>query len=291
MRERLYLAGEVAINVAEGPANGPPFVLLHGGSACWQYGATFIDLLREDWHVYAPDLRGHGASGRVPQRYRLPDYAADVAGFLRDVVQEPAVIYGHSLGGEVASWVAAQHPDLVRAVIVGDIPLTIENHPTLSPQLHAMNRLWHQLAGQPSAAIEAALREMPVTPSGLDEPQRAEDVFGVDNLWFAFQSENLHRLDPDVLAALLAGPAFMYDGGDPDALVRAIRCPVLLLQADPAAGGLLRDEDVAYAMARLDQPRHVRLTGIGHELHGPPNQSPAVLAAITPFIGFVRRSA
>jgi pimeloyl-ACP methyl ester carboxylesterase len=291
MRERLCNTGDVAINVAEGPPNGPPFVLLHGGSASWQYGTAFLDLLRDDWHVYAPDFRGHGASGRVPQRYRLPDYAADVASFLRDVVQEPAVIYGHSLGGEVASWVAAQHPDLVRAVIVGDIPLTIENHPTLSPQQHAMNRRWHQLAGQPSAAIEAALREMPVTSSDSSEPQRAEDLFGADNPWFAFQSANLHRLDPDVLAAVLAGPAFMYDGADPDALLQAMCCPVLLLQADPAAGGLLRDEDVAYAMARLDHARHVRLTAIGHELHGPPNQSPAVLAAITPFLEFVRSSA
>ena len=67
------------------------------------------------WHVYAPDLRGHGASSWTPGRYRLWDYAADMVSLLERVIGEPAVIVGHSLGGEVAIIVASERPDLVRA--------------------------------------------------------------------------------------------------------------------------------------------------------------------------------
>ena len=39
--------------------------------------------------------------------------------------------------------------------------------------------------------------------------------------------------DPDMLAAVLAGPDSMLGGYDPETLLPAISCPVLLLQACP----------------------------------------------------------
>src|SRR5262245_53026388 len=115
--ERRFQTGSVEINYAESPPTGLPIVVLHGGAGSWRSGIGLIELLAERWHVYAPDFRGHGLSGRVPGRYVLRDYATDTAAFLERVVREPAVVYGHSLGGEVAIMVAAQHPPLVRALI------------------------------------------------------------------------------------------------------------------------------------------------------------------------------
>jgi len=91
-----------------------------------------------------------------------------------------------------------------------------------------------------------------------------------------------------MLAAVLAGPEVMLEGYDPAHLLPAIRCPVLLLQGDPATGGLLRDDEVALGLRLLPQAAHVRLAGIGHELHGPPENVPRVLRAITPFLDDVR---
>src|SRR5690348_13520571 len=70
------------------------------------------------WHVYAPDLRGHGLSGRVPGHYLIQDFVPDISAFLQGVVRTPAVVVGHSLGGNVGIMLAAQYPHLVRALIV-----------------------------------------------------------------------------------------------------------------------------------------------------------------------------
>ena len=265
-------------------------MVLHGGSARWQGGEALLGRLAERWHVFGPDFRGHGRSGRVPGRYRLRDYVEDTAALLREVVRGPAVLYGHSLGGEVGVMVAAEHPGLVRALIVGDAPLSTDDHPTEEPGHRAMNEVWHGLAGRPVDEIVAGLKAMPMTVPGRAEPLPAREVMGEESPWFAYQATNLHLLDPGMLAAVLEGPAAMLEGYDPNALLPRIACPVLLLQADPARGGLLRDDEVALGLRLLPRGSHVRLVGIGHELHGPPTQVPAILEAITPFLESVRAS-
>ncbi len=289
MQERRFDTGKVELNYAEGPPNGPPFVILHGGSGSWQYAEAFIDILKDRWHVFAPDFRGHGDSGHVPGHYAVRDYADDIIAFLAGVVREPAVLYGHSLGGEVAIMVAAQRPDLLLADIHGDVPLSRKQHTTQEDNFHrAMNKLWHQLAGKPEAEIEIALRDMPVKIPGADEPIRAEDALGKESPWFPFQASNLHRLDPDVLAAVLAGPDVMLDGYDPETLLPAITCPVLILQADPAAGGGMSDAEVDMGLKLLPEAQVVRLKGIDHSLHAMHSQE--ILDAISPFLSDVARS-
>lgn len=114
INEQAFHTGVVTINYAEGPPSGPPLVLLHGGSARWQSFDTIIPDLAVRWHLYAPDLRGHGKSGRVQGHYRLQDYAEDIIAFLQQCLSEPVYLIGHSLGGMVALLVAAQCPDYVR---------------------------------------------------------------------------------------------------------------------------------------------------------------------------------
>ena len=82
-----------------------------------------IDPLAERTQAYVPDLPGHGLSSWTPVHYRLFDYADDIASFLEHVVREPAILLGHSLGGEIAMIVAALNPALVSAVINEDGPL------------------------------------------------------------------------------------------------------------------------------------------------------------------------
>ena len=289
LNEARFRAPDVVLNYAEGPATGPPLVLLHGGSARWQSGRPLGERLAADWHVYAPDLRGHGGSGRTPGHYAVRDNVADVAAFLNAVVGSRAVVFGHSRGGQVGVMLAAAHPGLVAALIVGDAPLSPERSATERPEHRARNALWQRLAGRPTAEIAAALREMPVLAPGAAATRPAREVFGEESPWFAFQAETLHVLDADTLTALLNGPDELLAGYDPERLLPAIHCPVLLLQADPALGGTLSDDDVRMAGRLLGDMRHVRLTGVDHALHGRLDQLDAVVDAVLPFLDEVRK--
>jgi pimeloyl-ACP methyl ester carboxylesterase len=117
---RLGVQLGVQLNYAEGPAHGPPLVLLHGLGRRWQVFLPVIPALSMRWHIFAPDLRGHGKSSRVARGYRGPQYAEDIARLLRERVSSPAVLFGHSLGGMLGMWVASHYPELVRALILGD---------------------------------------------------------------------------------------------------------------------------------------------------------------------------
>lgn len=257
---------------------------LHGGAGRWHYSIELLDALGEQWHVFAPDFRGHGKSGHIPGTYRLVDYVRDIAAFIDGVVREPAVIYGHSLGGEVSVMLAAQQPRLVRALIVGDSPLSTRNHLTEEPTHHARNELWHSLAGQPVAKIEEALRETPVLEAVSRRKTTARELMGENNPWFAYQAISLHQLDPDMLAAVLAGPETMLAGYDPYVLLPQIECPVLLLQADALHGSAMSDDEVELALQLLRQPTHVKMVGIGHPLHGPPGMTPRILHVMEAFL-------
>lgn len=125
LAERSFDTGEVVLNYAEGPPSGPVLVLLHGLTGRWQGWQHMIPRLTPHWHVYAPDLRGHGGSGRVAGRYHLVDYARDTVAFLRSL-PEPAVVMGHSLGA-LTALAAAAFPAGIRAAVLLDPPLYIRD--------------------------------------------------------------------------------------------------------------------------------------------------------------------
>src|SRR5215475_8577170 len=93
-----FNTGEVTLSYFEGEANGQPLVLLHGLTLNNNEWATLLPELTQHWHVYAPELRGHGQSGRPSDRtqYRIVDYARDIIAFLKSIGQ-PVVLMGHSL--------------------------------------------------------------------------------------------------------------------------------------------------------------------------------------------------
>src|SRR5690242_6202009 len=139
--------GVVTLNYAETNTPGVPLVMLHGGSASWREFDNILPELAAHWHVFAPDFRGHGKSSWAPGTYRLQDFTDDTITFLRHCLAEPTFIFGHSLGGIVALLVAAQYPAGVRAVVVGDAPLSRETwHKVLQDGLDRLVA-WRSLAG------------------------------------------------------------------------------------------------------------------------------------------------
>jgi len=284
IQERTFETGVVTINYATSvpsePPSGPPLVILHGGSARWQDYQGILPDLAAQYHLYAPDFRGHGKSGRVSGRYRFQDYAEDTIVFLRRCVAAPTYLFGCSLGGMVALMVAAQAPGDVRALVVGDSPLTpagITVSGRTRPQLEA----WRDLAGGrfSIAEIAEALKDAPTFLPGQDEPVTMRERYGEEASVYEHLATRLYYNDPDMLTALLDDHENTVAGYDMEVLFPAIRCPVLLLQADPDAGGMMKDVDVERAMSLLAQGQHVQLEGIGHPLFYP-QKEPALSTII-----------
>jgi pimeloyl-ACP methyl ester carboxylesterase len=112
---------------AWGPEDAADTVLaIHGITAThlsWPLLAERLDGVR----VVAPDLRGRGRSNAAPPPWGMTDHADDMARVLDAVGVGEAVVVGHSMGGFVAGWLAAGHPDRVGALVLvdGGLPLPI----------------------------------------------------------------------------------------------------------------------------------------------------------------------
>ena len=100
--------------------SGPPVVLLHGLGEAALVWFRNIPPLSEAFTVYAPDLLGHGRSGRPPRPYGPQAAAAFVLGFLDALGVPSAHLVGNSLGGLLALLTALEHPDRVRSLVLED---------------------------------------------------------------------------------------------------------------------------------------------------------------------------
>jgi pimeloyl-ACP methyl ester carboxylesterase len=93
-------------------------VLVHGlgGSAVnWH---LVKDRLGEDHHVYAIDLVGFGRTEPGPRSTTVQANANLLNRFIEEIIGEPAVIVGNSMGGLVAKVAAADRPDLCSALVL-----------------------------------------------------------------------------------------------------------------------------------------------------------------------------
>jgi pimeloyl-ACP methyl ester carboxylesterase len=250
--EKSFDTGEVVLNYAEGPDNGPPLVLLHGWTDRWQDFLPIIPTLSMRWRICALDFRGHGKSGRVQGKYRPEDCVEDVAVFLQNMVAEPAVLFGHSAGGVAALMLGDQIPEKVRAIIVGDSPIDLDSH-IAQMNKEEMKRYWanlRDLLGKPMEELMSALTERDYDVSRL-----------------RYSAKTLSQVEPEVLDFHAEGRTReFFRNVNMDAVLRRISCPVLLLQGDPSNGGMLSDHDVEYARSVNSEISNIVIPDEGHSL-------------------------
>ena len=99
--------------------NGKPaLILVHGGldhARSWDWVAR---ALRDDYHVYALDLRGHGNSAWAPGAlYSVAEHVLDLSALAEIVNAFPITIIGHSLGGVISLLYAGIYPGRVKKVV------------------------------------------------------------------------------------------------------------------------------------------------------------------------------
>lgn len=146
--------GQVADIFLESAGTGRPVLCLHtAGADTRQFHGVMCDsVLGQDWRLIGFDMPHHGRSmppfGWDGGVYQLDqtNYLGWCVSFIEQVIKEPVVVTGCSMGAGIALALAAERPDLVKAVIALEAPLRPRGrrNPFLT---HAkVNGGWHSAA-------------------------------------------------------------------------------------------------------------------------------------------------
>ncbi|MDT0322442.1 alpha/beta fold hydrolase [Streptomyces millisiae] len=235
---------------------GPPLLLVHGWGGDGEDWAPLLPSLTPHHRVLVPDLPGHGRSPAALARCSPRAAATDLATWLRASGVGPVVAVGHSLGGQVVTALAVEHPELVRSLVA-------------------------VAAAYGGDAAEAG--RLPAEQAAL---RREGTAWAVGFVRRAFTADSppgprerherlMAAMDPEVLlryreAMYLAPDAFGLRPAT-EAYLRRRRCPVLAVHDSPAAAAWERTT-LPDARSRV-----VRWEGVGHYLH---EERPAELAAL-----------
>jgi pimeloyl-ACP methyl ester carboxylesterase len=101
-----------------GNPDAPPMILIHGGRDHCRNWDWVAERLRDDYHIIAPDLRGHGDSQwMVGGSYNQIDYVYDIAQLLHQKEMSPVTVIGHSLGGSISLLYTSLYPENVEKLV------------------------------------------------------------------------------------------------------------------------------------------------------------------------------
>ena len=120
----------------------PAVVLVHGGldhARSWDWVGRS---LRERYHVYALDLRGHGNSAwALGAMYSLAELVLDLSVLLDIIGDFPIRLVGHSLGGSVVLHYAGLYPERMHKVVSIE-GLVLPREPRMRGSISERMRCW-----------------------------------------------------------------------------------------------------------------------------------------------------
>jgi pimeloyl-ACP methyl ester carboxylesterase len=267
-----------------GNAGRPLLVLVHGGrdhARSWDWVAAD---LRRDFHVIAPDLRGHGESQwAIGSTYSVIDYVLDLAQLLKLLDRFPVSLIGHSLGGSIALHYAGVYPERVKQIVaiegLGPSPEMIESfkhRPASERMLHWIREMQSLARRHPhryATLDEATERMREANPRLTDAQARHLTVHGTqreEDASYVWKFDNFTR----------AVSPYIFNVTDAQNIWSQISCPALLVRgteswaSDPKIDG----RGKAFRNARIEN-----IEGAGHWVHH--DRLDAFLPLVREFLG------
>jgi pimeloyl-ACP methyl ester carboxylesterase len=118
---------------------GEPLLLLHGGLGQIEMFGPNLTQLAQSRQVIGIDLQGHGRTSLGDREISLVDMGNDMAGVLKKLGYDKVDVLGYSMGGGVAFQFAAQHPEMVRRLVLVSTPFSQGGfYPEMLPQQAAI---------------------------------------------------------------------------------------------------------------------------------------------------------
>lgn len=122
MKNHKIKTNNINLHFIEYPAQDKPkLIMLHGITAnAHAFDGLVKYGLNKDFHLYSVDLRGRGQSDKPAFGYSMEEHAQDILGLLDHLEIEKAFMCGHSFGGLLSAYMAANFPERVAAIILLD---------------------------------------------------------------------------------------------------------------------------------------------------------------------------
>ncbi|HET8867027.1 MAG TPA: alpha/beta fold hydrolase [Agrococcus sp.] len=234
---------------------GPPVVFCHGLFGQGRNWTQIGKALASEHRVTLVDMPNHGQSAWT-ERLDYVEMADAVAG----IIDEPAALVGHSMGGKAAMLAALRHPEKVERLVVVDVsPVQYRSADEFRGFIDGMLAIdLDAIAsrGEADAALADAVPDPGVRGFLLQSLRREADG------WRWLPNLEVLRRDLDVLRGFPETDA-VYEG------------PVLWIGG--ADSGYVRDEFRDAMEARFPNVRRVTVKGAGHWVH---SEQPAVVTGL-----------
>jgi pimeloyl-ACP methyl ester carboxylesterase len=293
--EKQAAIDDISINYVEGPDNGLPLLLIPGQMESWQGYKLVLPELSRKFHVFVPDLRGHGKSTWTPGYYSYNIVGNDLKRFIEEKIKQPTLVAGLSSGGVLAIWLGANASEDVLAIIAEDPPIFSSIWPCIQNEKFMTRnfKLAVDILGKPGKRnVEAYMSAMGAPVRGKSEllmipgfivktmfllarinlvihPNEPYDVpFLTYNLRVGYKF--LSEYDTDFSRATIDGD--LSRDFVPVDILKRVKCPMLLLRAEAYRHetwgliGAIDDEDLKQIVSLVTDLKVVQIPS-GHEIH------------------------
>lgn len=223
-------------------------LLIHGPACCGGTWAPIAERLADQYHLIAPDLRGHGDSPRQDS-YQFEEFIGDLDAYANARGLQRFAIIGHSMGGLLAMAYAIRYPERVSSLVSIDFSVPVPQWQVDYAQRACLN----------------PVRTFTTEAEGLAYLRRAFSRTASD--------ETLRQLASGVLGQIDSGWRFKVDPGAlreftdfpraPE--IERVRCRTLLFRGSDSR---VMDRGGGIAMLRrIARARLVQIPRAGHYVH------------------------
>lgn len=224
-----------------GDPEAPDLILVHGWSSWAQSWSDIAEKIQGQFHIIAPDHRGHGDSDKPDTGYRLLDFAEDIHQLIAELGLKRPLYAGNSWGGCIGTIMAADYPQDIAKAFLGD--------PVYWKMVNAFVTSLPLILNRRKLSDEELSEEL--RQQGRSQPEIDQNLV------------RLRKFSEKALTHLLTDNRDF--SRDCEEYLKRIIVPTLIIAADPEAGGYILKEEADY-VERIASPM-VRLTrwqGVGH---------------------------